>query len=90
MNGADMTERTDKTKRVVKKMTASNEKAVGEWNTMDIKCFSNTIEVTVNGVLQNRGTGINIKSGYICLQSEGKDIEFRNVYLLDPKTVPVR
>jgi hypothetical protein len=90
MNGADMTERTDKTKRVVKKMTASNEKAVGEWNTMDIKCFSNTIEVTVNGVLQNRGTGINIKSGYICLQSEGKDIEFRNVYLLDPKIVPVR
>jgi hypothetical protein len=87
MNGADMNERTDKTQRSVKKMTASNEKAVGEWNTMDIKCIGNTIEVTVNGVLQNKGTGLNIKSGHICLQSEGKDVEFRNIYLLNPKIV---
>jgi hypothetical protein len=87
MNGADMNERTDKTKRVVKKMTTSNEKAVGEWNTMEVKCIGNTIEVIVNGILQNKGTGLNIKSGYICLQSEGKDIEFRNVYLLNPVKV---
>lgn len=87
MNGADMKERTDKSQRVVKKMAASNEKAVGEWNTMDIKCTGNTIEVTVNGVLQNKGTEVNINSGYICLQSEGKDIEFRNIYLLNPKIV---
>jgi hypothetical protein len=82
MNGADMKERIDKTKRVVKKMTASNEKPVGEWNTMEVKCMEDTIEVTINGVLQNRGTGVNLKSGYICLQSEGKDVEFRNIYLL--------
>lgn len=87
MNGADMKERVDKTQRVVKKMTASNEKAVGEWNTMEIKCTGNSVEVTVNGVLQNKGTEVNIKSGYICLQSEGTDIEFRNIYLLNPKIV---
>jgi hypothetical protein len=27
---------------------------------------------------------LNINSGHICLQSEGKDIEFRNIYLLNP------
>jgi hypothetical protein len=84
MNGADMKERTDKTKRVVKKMTTSNEKPVGEWNTMEIKCMDNTIEVKINGVLQNRGTEVNISKGFICLQSEGKDIEFRNIYLISP------
>jgi hypothetical protein len=87
MNGADMKERSDKTKRVVKKMTASNEKPAGEWNTMEVKCMGSTIEVKVNGVLQNKGTDINIKSGYICLQSEGKDVEFRNVYLINPQIV---
>jgi len=48
---------------------------------MDIKCSGNTIEVKVNGLLQNKGTGLNVSEGSICLQSEGKEIEFRNVYL---------
>jgi hypothetical protein len=80
-NGSDMNERTDKSKKSVKKMAPSSEKPVGEWNTMEVICKSNTIEVSVNGVLQNKGTGLNISKGYICLQSEGKDIEFRNVVL---------
>lgn len=81
MNGADMDELTDKSKIVVKKLTESSEKAPGEWNTMEIICNSNTIEVFVNGVLQNKGTNVNVSSGSICLQSEGKEIEFRNVFL---------
>lgn len=81
MNGADMNERKDKSRIVVKKLTASNEKPVGEWNTMEVECKANTIDVYVNGVLQNKGTGVSVNSGHICLQSEGKDIEFRNVTL---------
>jgi hypothetical protein len=81
MNGADIEERTDKSRIVVRKMAESSEKAAGEWNTMEVTCDGNTIEVSVNGVLQNRGTGSNISSGFICLQSEGKEIQFRNVYL---------
>ena len=83
MNGSDMKERTDKTNRVVKKIAASSEKAVGEWNTMEIKCMKNTIEVVVNGVFQNKATETNETGGFICLQSEGKTVEFRNVYLLN-------
>jgi hypothetical protein len=81
MNGAEMNERTDKTTPIVRKMAASSEKATGEWNTMEVVCNKNTIEVYVNGVLQNRGTNVSVSQGYICLQSEGKDIEFRNVFL---------
>ena len=81
MSGSDMNERTDKTKRNVKKLAQSSEKPDGEWNTMEVICKTNTIEVLVNGVLQNKGTGVNINSGHICLQSEGKDVEFRNVFL---------
>ena len=81
MNGADMTERTDKSRPFVKKLAASSEKPVGEWNTMEVICKANTIEVYVNGILQNKGTNVTVSKGSICLQSEGKDVEFRNVYL---------
>jgi hypothetical protein len=82
MNGADMTERTDKSKPFVKKLEASSEKPTGEWNSMEVICERNTIKVTVNGILQNKGTNVSVTKGSICLQSEGKDVEFRNVYLI--------
>jgi hypothetical protein len=81
MNGADMNERIDKTTPIVRKIAPSAEKAAGEWNTMEVVCSGNTIEVYVNSVLMNKGTNVNVNQGSICLQSEGKDIEFRNVYL---------
>lgn len=81
MNGADMKERTDKTKMFVNKLVDSSEKPAGEWNIMKVICKADIIEVYVNGVLQNRGTNVSPNSGHICLQSEGKDVEFRNVYL---------
>jgi hypothetical protein len=81
MNGATMDEQVNKAVLSVKKKAESSEKPVGEWNTMEVTCNANTIEVVVNGVLQNKGTNVTVSSGSICLQSEGKDIEFRNVYI---------
>ena len=81
MNGSDMNERTDKTKRSVTKIGSSSEKPAGEWNTMEVNCMGNTIEVFVNGELKNKATGVNISGGHICLQSEGKIVEFRNIWL---------
>jgi hypothetical protein len=82
MGGADMIERTDKSKIVVTKKEASNEKPVGEWNSMVVICKDNTIEVYVNSTLQNKASGTTLSKGSICLQSEGKAIEFRNVYVI--------
>jgi len=81
MGGSDMNERTDKSVRVVAKKSESSEKPTGEWNTVEFTCISDNIDVIVNGVLQNKATGVSMTSGHICLQSEGKDIEFRNVVI---------
>jgi len=65
----------------VKKKHPSNEKPQGEWNSYDITCDGGTVRLMVNGLLQNEGTEADPSHGYICLQSEGSPIEFRNVYL---------
>ena len=79
MSGSDAKERTNKSGISMAKMHESNEKPVGQWNTMEVICRGSSVEVYVNGTMQNRITESNISSGHICLQSEGKDIEFRNV-----------
>jgi hypothetical protein len=66
---------------VVKKKNASSEMAVGEWNNAVIICEKGSITIYINGVLQNKGTNSLHKTGHIALQSEGKDIQFRNVRL---------
>jgi hypothetical protein len=81
MNGASMNEQIDKSKLVVRKMADASEKVPGKWNIMEVVCNGNTIEVFINGVLQNKGTGVSLNMGSICLQSEGKEIEFRNIFL---------
>ncbi len=63
----------------VKKRAASSEKPDGEWNRVEVVVKGNTVTVTVNGVLQNKGTEAYTDAGAICLQSEGGAIEFRNI-----------
>jgi len=58
---------------------ADSERAVGEWNSMDVVCRDGVIEVTVNGVAQNRVSGANPASGRIGFQLEGAPYELRNV-----------
>lgn len=65
---------------VVPKANPSSEKPTGEWNEANIFIKNGTITVFINGVYQNTGTN-KVKSGHIGLQSEGKDIQFRNVYI---------
>ena len=81
IDGAEINEHTDQSTRRVIKLKDSSEKPVGEWNSYDITCKADSIIVLVNGVLQNLGSGATVTSGKICFQSEGKPIEFRNIYL---------
>ena len=67
---------------VAEKMAPTSENPAGQWNSYDIHCKGDTIRCFVNGVLQNEGTAATVTSGWICLQSEGSPIEFRNIYLL--------
>ncbi|HMM01433.1 MULTISPECIES: DUF1080 domain-containing protein [unclassified Dysgonomonas] len=85
LNGSDLAEyKNPESGRpkfpVIAKTKASTEKVAGEWNCADVYCHYGVISVYINGVFQNKGTN-KIKEGYIGLQSEGKDVEFRNVTL---------
>jgi hypothetical protein len=65
----------------IPKMLDSTEKKPGEWNKYDIYCDDDKIMVCVNGKVQNIGKDATDREGWICLQSEGSAIEFRNVYI---------
>lgn len=63
-------------------LTDDSEKPIGEWNTMQIICQNrNEIVVTVNGELVNHATNCTETKGAICLQSEGAEVQFRNIVL---------
>jgi hypothetical protein len=59
----------------------ASEKPVGDWNTCEIICRSNTIAIRINGVLQNEALGTAVDSGAMALQAEGKLVEFRNIVI---------
>jgi hypothetical protein len=63
-------------------LAADSEQAVGEWNTCDITCRGDTIEVLVNGVLQNRVTGCSLQAGKIGFQFEGVPFELRRITMV--------
>lgn len=79
MNGLWAKECTDTIKTTVPKMKKSNEKPLGEWNTLKIISKNGTLTVYVNAELQNKITGLTAKKGYIGFQAESKPIEFRNL-----------
>jgi len=72
---------TETDKPVVPKLHPSNEKPAGEWNTFDITCTGNTVEIKVNGLLQNVATNCSLTKGGIGLQAEGSKIQFRNLWI---------
>jgi hypothetical protein len=63
------------------KLHDTNEKPLGEWNHYRIVVNQGTIELWVNGMLQNVATDVEVVKGRIALQSEGAYIEFKNISL---------
>jgi hypothetical protein len=68
-------------KPIAPKLNPGNENPAGEWNSYDIICDGNTVELKVNGLLQNRATNCSLTSGAIGLQAEGSRIQFRNLWV---------
>ena len=81
MNGLWAKECKDSVKFTVPKMKPSNEKPLGEWNSMRIICQGKTIKVYVNDLLQNYVTGLTVSKGFIGFQNEGKPLEFRDLFI---------
>ena len=58
-------------------------KGKGQWNQYTIVCVDGVIKLSVNGKFVNGISNASIKKGYICLESEGAEIHFRNIRILE-------
>ncbi|HYP08442.1 MAG TPA: DUF1080 domain-containing protein [Bryobacteraceae bacterium] len=55
----------------------------GEWNTYTVVCVDGVIKLAVNGKFVNGVSKATQKKGYICLESEGAEIHFRNIRIME-------
>lgn len=58
-------------------------KGRGEWNTYDVVCVDGVIKLAVNGKFVNGISHSTQKKGYLCLESEGAEIYFRNLKIIE-------
>lgn len=58
-------------------------KGKGEWNVYDAVFVDGVVKLSVNGKFVNGVSKASIKKGYLCLESEGAEIHFRNLRILE-------
>ena len=55
----------------------------GQWNTYDVVAVDGVIKLSVNGKFVNGISRATQKKGYFCMESEGAEIHFRNVRVME-------
>ncbi len=55
----------------------------GQWNRYVIVAVDGTVKLSVNGKFVNSIRNASIRKGYLCLESEGAEIHFRKVSLME-------
>jgi hypothetical protein len=55
----------------------------GQWNTYDVIAVDGTVKLSVNGKFVNGISKSTQKKGYLCLESEGAEIHFRNIKIME-------
>ena len=58
-------------------------KGAGEWNTYDVVAVDGVVKLSINGKFVNGVSQSTVRKGYLCLESEGSEIHFRNIRLLE-------
>jgi hypothetical protein len=58
-------------------------KGRGEWNVYDVVCVDGVVKLSVNGKFVNGISKSSVKKGYLCLESEGAEIHFRNIRIME-------
>lgn len=58
-------------------------KGRGEWNSYEVVCVDGVIKLSVNGKFVNGISQSTQRKGYMCLESEGAEIEFRNLRVIE-------
>jgi len=55
----------------------------GEWNHYVVVCIDGVIKLSLNGKFVNGISHSSQKKGYLCLESEGAEIHFRNIKIME-------
>ena len=64
-------------------------KPAGQWNHYRVTCRNGKIDLSVNGKVVSGGYDCDPQKGYICLESEGSPVRFRNIRIKElPSTDP--
>lgn len=58
-------------------------KGKGHWNTYDVVCVDGTVKLSINGKFVNSIRNSSMRKGYLCLESEGSEIHFRNIQIME-------
>jgi hypothetical protein len=58
-------------------------KGKGEWNSYDVVCVDGVVKLSVNGKFVNGISHATQKKGYLCFESEGAPIHFRNLQIIE-------
>jgi hypothetical protein len=79
--GVDVVPDTPRGKR---SMSVENRcKGKGEWNTYDVVAVDGVVKLSVNGKFVNGIAKSSVRKGYLCLESEGAPIHFRNIRIME-------
>jgi hypothetical protein len=64
-------------------------KPAGEWNHYRLECNNGSIQLAVNGKVVSGVSACNPRKGYICIEAEGTECQFRNIRIMElPSTNP--
>jgi hypothetical protein len=58
-------------------------KGKGEWNVYDVVAVDGVVKMSINGKFVNGVSKATQRKGYLCLESEGAEIHFRNIKILE-------
>ena len=58
-------------------------KPKGQWNVYDVVFVDGVVKLAVNGKFVNGVSHSSVKKGYLCLESEGAEIHFRNIRIME-------
>lgn len=58
-------------------------KGAGEWNTYDVVAVDGVVKLSINGKFVNGVSQSSVRKGYLCLESEGSEIHFRHIRILE-------
>lgn len=60
-----------------------------QWNHYKITCMDGAVSLAINGKLVSRGDNATPRKGYICLESEGGIVHFRNMRIKELPDTPL-